>query len=81
MCEYRLDREQSHLHATLRARQIKHGAAQSLLAVRLQSPTWEKASGIYMKYLQLRRYREFGQTAEQVLHKDEHSLCLGVICM
>lgn len=41
LCEYRLDREQSHLHVTLRAGQIKHGAAQLLLTALLQSPTWK----------------------------------------
>lgn len=32
LCEYRLDRGRSHLHVTLGVGQIKHGAAQSLLA-------------------------------------------------
>lgn len=38
-CEHRLDSKQSHLHVTLGAGQVKHGAAQSLLAGS-QSPSW-----------------------------------------
>lgn len=41
LCEYRLDREQSHLQVTLRAGQIKHGAAESLLAACRQRPAWK----------------------------------------
>lgn len=45
LCECRLDREHAHLHVTLRAGQIKHGAAESLLAARRQSQTWRENIG------------------------------------
>lgn len=38
----RLDRAPSHLQVTWRAGQIKHGAAESLCAGRLQTLTWKK---------------------------------------